>query len=168
MSPLSATLHLADRSLDAARCDADRLVIFDALADALAALCPERAAAAKATARAIREADARQLEFRTLLTVKGADGSRGDAGPEPELSAEHRRRGGIFSAETRGERAGRMLADFDLYREDRGAAGMQALDVHGFSCVWTVGKEKDFTRPQFEDALRQAEDDAGLLSTAGC
>jgi hypothetical protein len=45
---------------------------------------------------------------------------------------------------------------------------MQALDVLGFSCVWTIGKEKNFTRPQFEDALRQAEDDAGLLSTAGC
>lgn len=167
MPMIDAITILADVAFEHA--DANELLaLYDAAAVAFATLCPERAKAARSAAVTLRDAQKCQLEFRTLLTVKGADGSRGDAGPERELSAEHRRRGGIFAAETRGERAGRMLADFDLYREDRGAAGMQALDVHSFSCVWTIGKEKNFTRPQFEDALRQAEDDAGLLSTAGC
>lgn len=76
---------------------------------------------------------------------------------------------GLFGAATHAQGMGRLLADFEEYRDGRAAVGMQALDIHGFSAVWRVGRDKEFTRPQFDEALRRAEDEAGLMTTtAGC
>lgn len=191
MPQLAPIILLADMALTAAATSEDRIAAYDTIAEALHDLCPDRSAAARAVADALRMADAQQLRFSEILRKPRAEWlseAQPASAPQSHGPFRHDRihahliysndraaNGQAYLPQAEWARIEadasvliRFHIDFDEYREGRSEDGEQPLSISQFLPVWEAGRAQGWDAQHLQAALRDAEERAGLRHQATC